>query len=89
MGGIEAIAVLGIMAFCLISGYLLGYVQRMLPAIEEMVKLLRESREYLHSLAKTTNEISSLPPGVYAPGEPDPITGLTRLVPLRDDRRSS
>lgn len=94
MGGIETtitvFLLFGITSFCLISGYMLGHLQRVLPAIEELIKVQRESRDMLKRCIdeKPANDFSALPPGVYEPGEPNPITGLTKLVPLRDDMRS-
>lgn len=88
MGGVEIFMVFGISAFCLVAGYLLGHVQRMLPLMEEQSRLARESRDLLKQLTMAPEQMASLPPGVYTQSEPDHITGLTKLVPLREDRRS-
>jgi hypothetical protein len=55
-------------------------------AAAEMIKLLSEMKGAMVSLNNQTQQIAALPEGLYIPGASDQ-TGLTKLVPLRDDTR--
>lgn len=71
--GFEIFNLFLMMAFCLISGYMLGFCLR-------IIALLEKIQEHL---AKIDNEPQSLPAGMYALGATDPRTGQTPLVPMQ------
>jgi hypothetical protein len=97
---VEIICVVFMAAFCLVAGYTLNYVQRLCYLVERAERSLVESTEVqkqslaaLQSMNTSTlamanlPAVGNLPAGLYVPGNPDPNSGLTPLVPLRDDSR--
>lgn len=76
---VEIVAIFLMACFCLVAGYLLGFVQRLVSLSERQVELLEALRKTLDTPAGD----QGLPAGMYAMGAMDPKTGMTPLVPMR------
>lgn len=88
MGTVIEIFMMG--CFCLIAGYLLGFVQRMEATLARMDKHLEamatQTAQFV-PISAPPDTVAPLAGGLYIPGE-QMQNGLTPLVPLQNNSRS-